>query len=165
MMMSLRADFFGELLNDEPLQDISRKIEVPPMREAQLRELVSEPARLLGARFEPERLAADIALRAAEESAKDAGALPLLSYLLDDMWKSKDPNWDGVLRLPLPAIELGGVLVDRANAFMAEHPCTEDALRRIFTLKLATVREPASQRGGAHSGTSFQTASGGWLAN
>ena len=33
------------------------------------------------------------------------------------------------------------MLVDRANRFLAEHPGAEDALRRILTLKLATVRE------------------------
>ena len=140
-LMSLRADFFGDLQKDELLYEVHRQINVPPLREAQLREVVSRPAALLGARFETEHLADDIARRAAEESSKDAGALPLLSYLLDDMWKSKDPKWDGVLRLPAPAIELGRVLVDRANAFMAEHPGAEDKLRRIFTLKLATVRE------------------------
>jgi formylglycine-generating enzyme required for sulfatase activity len=48
---------------------------------------------------------------------------------------------DGVLRLPVPAIDLGRVLVERANKFVAEHPDAEDALRRILTLKLATVRE------------------------
>ena len=48
---------------------------------------------------------------------------------------------DGVLRLPAAAIELGGVLVERANAFLAGHPNSEEKLRRIFTLKLATVRE------------------------
>jgi hypothetical protein len=48
---------------------------------------------------------------------------------------------DGVLRLPAQAIELGGVLVGRADAFLASHPGSEDALHRIFTLKLATVRE------------------------
>jgi formylglycine-generating enzyme required for sulfatase activity len=140
-LMSLRADFFGELQKDEWLYGVHRLISVAPLREAQLREVVSEPAALLGARFENDRLAEDIALRAADQSSKDAGALPLLSYLLDDMWKSKDPNWDGVLRLPAPAIELGRVLVDRANAFMAEHRDAEEKLRRIFTLKLATVRE------------------------
>jgi len=50
-MMSLRADFFGELLNDEPLQEVSQKIEVPPLREVQLREVVSHPPQLLGAKF------------------------------------------------------------------------------------------------------------------
>ena len=48
---------------------------------------------------------------------------------------------DGVLRLPAQSFELGGVLVERANRFLAEHPGAEDALRRILTLKLATVRE------------------------
>jgi formylglycine-generating enzyme required for sulfatase activity len=140
-LLSLRADFFGDLQKDEALYAVHRQINVTPLREAQLREVVSKPAALLGARFENQHLAADIARRAAEDSSRDAGALPLLSYLLDDMWKSKDAQWDGVLRLSAPAIELGRVLVDRANAFIATHPGSEDALRRIFTLKLATVRE------------------------
>lgn len=140
-LMSLRADFFGELLNDEPLQQVSRKIEVPPLREVQLREVVSRPAELLSARFQTDTLAADIARRTAEESAEGAGALPLLSYLLDDMWSEMVRRGDGVLRLPMQAIELGRVLVERAKKFMAEHPASEDALRRILTLKLATVRE------------------------
>jgi hypothetical protein len=46
-----------------------------------------------------------------------------------------------VLRLPAAAIELGGVLAERANAFVSLHPQSEEALRRILTLKLATVRE------------------------
>jgi formylglycine-generating enzyme required for sulfatase activity len=139
--MSMRSDFLGQLQHDQPLFSVYRPIDVPPMREAELRQVVSRPAELLGARFESDRVPAYIAQRAADESSKDAGTLPLLSYLLDDMWKSKDPSWDGVLRLPAPAIELGQVLVDRASVFLVEHPGAEDALRRIFTLKLATVRE------------------------
>ena len=102
-LMSLRADFLGALQNDEPL--VSRSIGasiVPPLREAQLSEVVSRPAVLLGARFETDGLAADIARRTAEESVKDAGALPLLSYLLDDMWTQMVARGDGVLRLPAP---------------------------------------------------------------
>ena len=140
-LMSLRADFFGELQKDEPLQDVSRKIEVPPLREAQLREVVSRPPELLSARFETEHLAGDIARRAAEELVKDAGALPLLSYLLEDMWQHMVVRSDGKLRLPAPAIELGRVLVDRADGFLARNPNSAEMLRRIFTLKLATVRE------------------------
>ncbi len=140
-VMSLRADFFGELQKDEPLYDVSRKIDVPPLREAQLRELVSRPAALLGARFESDSLAANIAHRVAEDSTKDAGALPLLSYLLDDMWTRMVERGDGILRLPEGAVELDRVLVQRAEAFLARNPRAEDKLRRIFTLKLATVRE------------------------
>jgi formylglycine-generating enzyme required for sulfatase activity len=140
-MMSMRADFFGELQRDERLYAVHRLISVPPLRETELREVVSRPAELLSARFETNRLAADIAQRAADESTKDAGALPLLSYLLDDMWAQMVRQGDGILRLPAQAIELGTVLVDRADAFLAAHPDSEELLRRVFSLKLATVRE------------------------
>jgi hypothetical protein len=140
-MMSLRADFFGDLQKDEPLYAVHRPVNVPPLREAQLREVVSRPAVLLSARFEPEELATDIARQTAEESVKDAGALPLLSYLLDDMWTGMVKRGDGKLRLPKAAIEIGAVLVDRADAFLATHQSSEDKLRCIFTLRLATVRE------------------------
>jgi formylglycine-generating enzyme required for sulfatase activity len=140
-LMSIRSDFLGALQSDEPLFDAHRQINVPPLREAQLREVVSQPAALLSARFETATLAADIARRTAEESAKDAGALPLLSYLLDDMWTQMVKRGDGMLRLPAGAIELGGVLAERAHAFLSRHPESEGALQRLLTLKLATVRE------------------------
>jgi hypothetical protein len=57
------------------------------------------------------------------------------------MWSGMIKRGDGTLRLPAAAIELGGVLVKRADAFLASHPESEAALRRILTLKLATVRE------------------------
>ena len=139
--MSLRADFLGALQNDEPLYAVHRQINVPPLREVALHEVVSRPPELLSARFETTGLAADIARRTAEESTKDAGALPLLSYLLDDMWTQMVQRGDGVLRLPAQAVELGGVLAERANAFLARNPTAEAALRRVLTLKLATVRE------------------------
>ncbi|HKA73847.1 MAG TPA: SUMF1/EgtB/PvdO family nonheme iron enzyme [Xanthobacteraceae bacterium] len=150
-IMSLRADFFGDLQKDEALYSAHRQINVPPLREAQLQEVVSRPAALLSARFETPYLADSIAHLTAAESARDAGALPLLSYLLEDMWSAMVARGDGVLRLPAHAIELGTVLVDRANSFVATHPNSEDQLRRILTLKLATVRddeEPTRRRAG-----------------
>ncbi len=140
-MMSLRSDFFGALQNDQALFSVHRQINVPPLHEAELLEVVSKPAALLSARFESDQLSADLARRAAEESARDAGALPLLSYLLDDMWTDMVRRSDGVLRLPPQAMELGGVLAERADAFLARHPEAETPLRRLLTLKLATVRE------------------------
>src|SRR5215510_1228174 len=141
MLMSMRTDFLGELQNDEPLFKVHRKIDVPPLREAQLRDVVSRPAELLSAGFEPAGLVDIITRRTAEDSVKDVGALPLLSYTLDDMWTQMVKRGDGLLHLPAQSFELGGVLVDRANKFLADHPKSQDELRRIFTLKLATVRE------------------------
>ena len=140
-LMSMRTDFLGELQRDEPLYLVHRQINVPPLREAELREVVSRPAELLSARFESAGLADNITRRTAEDSVKDVGALPLLSYTLDDMWTQMVRRGDGVLRLPAESFELGGVLVDRADVFLAAHPKSQDKLRRVFTLKLATVRE------------------------
>ena len=140
-MMSLRSDFLGGLHNDEPLFAARRQIDLPPLRLAELRKVVRRPAELLAAKFETKDLADSIAKRAADESTKDAGALPLLSYLLDDMWSSMVEKGDGVLRLPYRVIDLGRVLVERADAFLASHPNSQDKLRRVLTLKLATVRE------------------------
>jgi hypothetical protein len=90
-----------------------------------------------------------ITRRTAEDSVTDVGALPLLSYTLDDMWTQMVKRGDGVLRIAAQSFELGGVLVDRADTFLDNHPKSQDELRRIFTLKLATVREgeePARRR-------------------
>jgi hypothetical protein len=140
-IMSMRSDFLGELQKDEPLYKAHLQINVPPLREAQLLEVVSRPAELLSARFETAGLVDIITRRTVEDSVKDVGALPLLSYTLDDMWTQMVKRDDGTLRLPAQSFELGGVLVNRADAFLAAHPKSRDELRRIFTLKLATVRE------------------------
>jgi formylglycine-generating enzyme required for sulfatase activity len=148
-MMSIRTDFLGRLQNDAPLFNARRQIDVPPLREAALREVVSRPAELLSARFETDGLVDIITRRTAEDSIKDVGALPLLSYTLDDMWREMVRRGDGTLRLPAQSFELGGVLVDRANAFLATHPGDKAALRRMLTLRLATVRddgEPTRRR-------------------
>jgi formylglycine-generating enzyme required for sulfatase activity len=140
-LMSMRSDFLGALQNDAALFSVHRKIDVPPLREVELREVVSRPAQILSARFENDNLAADIAARAAADSTREVGALPLLSYLLDDMWKQMIERGDGTLRLPGQAIDLGRVLVERADSFLKRDSTSEDRLRKIFTLKLATVRE------------------------
>ena len=51
-----------------------RQINVPPLREAALQEVVSTPVKLLFARFQTDTLATDIARRAAEESTEDRSA-------------------------------------------------------------------------------------------
>jgi formylglycine-generating enzyme required for sulfatase activity len=140
-MMSMRSDFLGHLQSDEALFKIREQIDVPPLHEAELREIVNRPASLLSAQFEAPALIDVITRRTAEESIKGTGALPLLSYTLDDMWTQMIRRGDGVLRLPAQSFELGGVLVDRAHKFVMTHPDAETTLTRMFTLKLASVRE------------------------
>jgi formylglycine-generating enzyme required for sulfatase activity len=140
-MMSMRSDLLGALQSDKPLFRARQQIDVPPLGEEELREVVARPAQMLAARFETEGLIDIISRHAADDGARDVGALPLLSYTLDDMWTQMVRRGDGVLRLHLQSFELGGVLVHRADQFLAAHPASEAALRRVLTLRLATVRE------------------------
>ena len=74
-LMSMRTDFLGELQKDEPLFKVHRKIDVPPLREAELREVVSRPAELLSARFETAGLVDIITRRTAEDFSQGRGCL------------------------------------------------------------------------------------------
>ena len=97
--------------------------------------MVTEPARVLGVTFEDNKIADTITNAAAAEP----GALPLLSYLLTDMWADMVKRDKPVLGLPAQAIDIGGVLANRADTFLKENPDDEKALRRLLTLKLAIV--------------------------
>src|SRR5262249_53952680 len=79
---SLRSDYFGQLQADAPLFGCYEHVDVPPLGRALLREVVTAPALGLGVVFEDDQ----IADRMAASAATQPGALPLLSYLLTDMW-------------------------------------------------------------------------------
>jgi hypothetical protein len=132
---SMRSDYFGRLQADEPLFKCHEHINVPPLDRAQLHEVVTAPARALGVHFEDE----EIANRITAAATAEPGALPLLSYLLTDMWAGMVRRGDAFLRMPAQAIDIGGVLAGRAEEFLKSNPDEEQALRRLLTLRLATV--------------------------
>ena len=101
VMMSMRSDFLGSLQSDAPLFNARRLIETPPLGEDGLLEVVSPPAEALGARFD-EGLIDTIVRKTAEDLVKEVGALPLLSYTLDDMWTQMLRAGDGLLRATEP---------------------------------------------------------------
>src|SRR5262245_4866613 len=132
---SLRADYFDKLQADEPLFKCHDHVNVPPLDRAQLHEVVTAPARALGVHFENDEVANHITTAAAAEP----GALPLLAYLLHDMWAAMAMGGDATLRMPVQAIDIGGVLTGRAEEFLKANPAEEKPLRRLLTLRLAIV--------------------------
>ena len=133
---SLRSDYFGKLQADEALFKSRAHIDVAPLDGRQLNDVVTVPPRALGVSFEDDERTADRIIQAA---AAAPGALPLLSYLLTDMWNGMVARGDAILRLPAEAIDVGGVLASRAEEFLKADPGQEPALRRLLTLRLATV--------------------------
>jgi WD40 repeat protein len=132
---SLRIDDFDLLRSDEALFDCSELTAVHPLKRDRLYEVVSTPARILQVDFEDDQLAS----RLTEAAEKEPGALPLLSYQLNAMWASMVKRGDATLRLPSQAIDVGGVLSSRAEDFLRANPEKEKVLRRLLTLKLATI--------------------------
>jgi WD40 repeat protein len=130
---SLRADYFDRFQSDEPLFKCHEHVNVPPLDRAQLLEVVTAPARALDVLFEDDKIAERITHAAAAEQ------LPLLSYLLHEMWDDMLKRGDATLRLSSQAIDVGGVLRRSAEDFLATNPADETALRRLLTLRLATV--------------------------
>jgi hypothetical protein len=158
VMTSQRADYYGELQANTTLFRIAEKIDVPPLTADGLALVLREPARVLGVGFESEDLLDHIVTSAEDQP----GALPLLADLFTDLWESMRERGDGILRVSdrREIIEVGAALCTRADRFLAEAPDQLEAVRRLFTLRLAHVPrqgepvrarwERSAQGGGRH---------------
>lgn len=147
VLMSLRSDFYQDFQNDAAIFALSEKVDVLPLSQDVLTDVIRKPAETLGARFEDNNMPTVIAAATDLES----GALPLLSDLLQEMWLSMLSRGDGVLRWSdQPGIvDISMPLKRRADAFL-ELPTTDiNAVRRLFTIQLAqvsTLGEPVRRR-------------------
>ena len=75
------------------------------------------------------------------EAAGQPGALPLLADLFTDLWERMRERGDGILRVSdrREIIQVGAALFRRADKFLQENPGKVDAVKRLFTLRLAHV--------------------------
>ena len=137
VMTSQRADYYGELQANAALFDLAEKVDVPPLKADALALVLREPARVLGVGFESQDLV-DHVVKSAEDQP---GALPLLADLFTDLWESMRQRDDGILRISdrREIIQVGAALCRRADRFLAEAPDQVEAVKRLFTLRLAHV--------------------------
>ena len=137
VMTSQRADYYGELQANAALFRLTEKIDVPPLDADNLALVLREPARVLGVDFESDDLVGHVV-----KSAQDQpGALPLLADLFTDLWERMRERGDGTLRVSdrREIIQVGAALSRRADQFLARAPDKVDAVKRLFTLRLAHV--------------------------
>lgn len=148
VIATMRSDFFGRLETFPELARLARRescyLLLPPT-EAELGQIIREPAREAGLRFEtrPEDgVQLDEVLR--EAAAVDRDALPLLSFVLDELWRRRSDR--GVLTFAAYR-ELGGLegaLARRAEAvFEAQVPDVRQELPRVLRALVAVDREGA----------------------
>jgi hypothetical protein len=157
VLMSARSDFLGQLQADKRLSedhpkllfDVRQQLDISPLGESELIDVVCRPAAALGVAFEA---GLDKTLIAA--TRKEIGGLPLLSYTLETLWQDMQASKDGVPVLRWngaagESIDIAGKLAERADAFRVRHQNQEDVLRRLFCVRLAYVPpqgEPTRQR-------------------
>ncbi len=139
VIASIRSDYYGYHQANAPLFDHMHRLDVRPFGADSLKRVITGPAEVLGASFESGELA-DFIVKGA---AGQAGALPLLAFYMTDLWDRMQKRGDGTLRLTdkTEMVDVGKALTAQAGRFLGEHPANIDAVKRLFTLKLARVHE------------------------
>jgi hypothetical protein len=155
--MSARSDSLGPLqaakqadvARAKKLFDVHCKLDISPLTEDGLRQVITRPAALLGVSF---KNGLDQALLAATRT--EIGGLPLLSYTLETVWQEMQTrdNATPVLQWSAPegeGIDLARKLADRADAFVERYANQQHIIRRLFCVHLAHVPaqgDPTQQR-------------------
>jgi WD40 repeat protein len=87
VVFTCRGDFYGHVLGYRPLVERIREgaqVSLAPMNERELRQVIEAPAASMRLEFEPglpERILGDV--------GEEPGRLPLLSFLLEQLWKQR----------------------------------------------------------------------------
>jgi len=86
LVLTLRGDFYGHALADRRLSDRlqGRVVNIGPMTRDELRSAIQEPAEKVGLRFED-----GLIDRILEDVGQEPGALPLLEFLLSELWEKR----------------------------------------------------------------------------
>ena len=134
VIATMRSDFFDRLETLPALAALSagegRYLLLPP-NEAEIGQIIRQPARESGLRFDTDPLRAenldDVILRA---TARAAGALPLLSFLLDQLWRRRTPEGTLTFAAYNDLGGLEGAIGRRAEEVFREQP---DAVRNELT--------------------------------
>jgi WD40 repeat protein len=137
VVLTLRGDFYGRALEDRAFADRLQNavVNLGPMRREELERAVTEPAAKVGLGFED-----GLVDRILEEVGSEPGNLPLLEFLLTELWARRER---GLLTHGAYAA-IGGVkgaIATRAEAEVERlTPEQREALRRVM-IRLVTPGE------------------------
>ena len=141
VILTLRADFYGRVLEDERLSKrvVNGLVSILPMTPEERRAAIEQPALPAGRRFEE-----GLVQRILDAIADAPGDLPLLEFALTELWDH--PTADGMLtHAAYDAIgEVKGAIATRADDLLTHlkkaDPQNEAAVRTIFTRLVKVAR-------------------------
>ncbi|MGA5761444.1 helix-turn-helix domain-containing protein [Nonomuraea bangladeshensis] len=150
VVLGVRADFYGHCLNHPVLLETLREGQLPlgPMSVAELREVITGPAREAGLGVEPalvELLLRDLGVPPGADGresgpAHEPGALPLLSHALLATWQHRAGDTLTVAGYRLTGGIAGAVAATAENVYTALDPTGQDIARRLL-LHMVCVEE------------------------
>ncbi|MCH7725071.1 MAG: SUMF1/EgtB/PvdO family nonheme iron enzyme [Planctomycetes bacterium] len=87
VILTVRSDFYGEILQDRPLLDRLQVglLNLGPMNTEELRSVIEGPAKNVGLTFQD-----GLVDRILKEAGEEPGRLPLLEFALEELWKRRD---------------------------------------------------------------------------
>ena len=144
----MRSDFFDRCAEHRRLLDLKHgngQYHLPPPSQAELSQMIRLPAQSAGLEFEVDPVRGPLDDFLLDEASKDPGALPLLEFTLDEVWKKSDAGRTG--RLTFRAFdELGGVrgaISSRAREVLSQIRSrlgsrTDRALSAVFGMLVGT---------------------------
>ena len=153
---TLRADFWHRAVEISELVTLAAgegRVDLAAPSPAELAEMIRKPAQAAGLLFEA-HAQSGIGLDAvlAEDAAAAPGALPLLSFTLDELYKDAKARGEAVLTHASYAAlgGLEGAIARRADAVVAGLPATAQAalprvLRALTTVTGATDQAPVAR--------------------
>jgi hypothetical protein len=147
LLLALRADFFGALLDSELGPDLARRISplvVAPLRGAALAQAIRAPAMRVGVHME-----ARLCDRVVADAAEEPGALPLVQETLRLLWDKRRQRLLGLAAYE--ALGNGGRGLDvaisrRADTTMGALTATQQTIARRVLLRLVSFGEGRADR-------------------
>jgi hypothetical protein len=143
MVLTLRGDFFGHVLNDRRLADRLQGavFNLGPMTREELERAIEVPARKVELTFE-----AGLVNRILDDVEKEPGSLPLMEFVLTGLWEQRRGG-----HLHHDAYEamggVQGVLAQRADeVFTRLAPVQQEAARQVFLLLVRLGEDTGDSR-------------------
>lgn len=137
VILITRSDRTSYIIQREDLKDLYAKTEIRihPLRESDLREVIKEPARKIGLKFER-----GVAAQLIREIYGDPMGLPLLQFMLIKLWNERQGDtifWAAMNRL----VSCAFALIQTADGWYESLGKDEKEIARLVLLKMVRVTD------------------------